>query len=55
MRAVDILRSLAPHYNGDVADQLDLLNMVDEGEQYEIVRSFAANYIVPRMTGENHC
>ena len=51
-RAAEFLRLLAPQYNSEVADQLDLLDMVDEDEQYEIVRSFAANHIVPHMTGK---
>ena len=46
------LRLFAPHSNSDVANELDLLDMVDEAEQYEIVRSFAAKYIVPYMTGQ---
>ena len=46
------LRLLAPHLNSDVANELDLLDMVDEDEQYEIVRSFAAKHIVPHMTGQ---
>jgi len=46
------LRLLAPHSNSDVANELDLLDMVDEAEQYEIVRSFAAKHIVPHMTGK---
>ena len=54
MSAADVLRSLAPQYNSDVADQLELLDMVDEGEQYEIVRSFAAKHIVPRITGKRY-
>ena len=40
------LRLFAPHSNRDVANELDLLDMVDESEQYEIVRSFAAKYII---------
>ena len=46
------LRLFAPHSNSDVANELDLLDMVDEAEQYEIVRSFAAKYIVPYTTGQ---
>jgi hypothetical protein len=34
----------APHSNSDVANELDLLDMVDEAEQYEIVRSFVETY-----------
>jgi hypothetical protein len=54
-RTIDMARTLslfAPHSNSDVANELDLLDMVDEDEQYEIVRSFAAKYIVPYMRGE---
>ena len=46
------LRRFAPHSNSDVANELDLLDMVDEADQYEIVRSFAAKHIVPYMTGQ---
>jgi hypothetical protein len=45
------LSLLAPH--SDVANELDLLDLVDEDEQYEIVRSFAAKHIVPYMRGQN--
>jgi hypothetical protein len=54
-RTMDMARALrrfAPHSNSDVANELDLLDMVDETEQYEIVRSFAAKHIVPFMTGQ---
>jgi hypothetical protein len=40
-RTMDMARALcrfAPHSNSDVANELDLLDMVDEAEQYEIVR-----------------
>jgi hypothetical protein len=40
-------RRFAPHSNSDVANELDLLDMVDEAEQYEIVRSFAAETYCP--------
>jgi hypothetical protein len=46
------LQLLAPHSNSDVANELDLLDMVDEAEQYEIVRDFVAKHIVPHMTGK---
>ena len=52
MRAAEFLRLLAPQYNSEVADQLDLLGMVDDDEQYEIGRSFAANHIVPHIIGK---
>jgi hypothetical protein len=45
------LSILAPH--SDVANEMDLLDMVDEDDQYEIVRSFAAKHIVPYMRGQN--
>ena len=48
-----VLRLFAPHSNCDVANELDLLDMVDEVDQYEIIRSFAAKHIVPYMTGQN--
>jgi hypothetical protein len=54
-RTMDMARALrrfAPHSNSDVANELDLLDMVDEAEQYEIVRSFAAKHIVPYTTGQ---
>lgn len=51
MSNVEILSLFAPPANRDVANELELLDMVDEDEQYEIVRSFAAKYIVPNLTG----
>jgi hypothetical protein len=36
----------------DVANELDLLDMVDENEQYAMVRSFASRHIVPYMRGQ---
>jgi len=47
-----VLRRLAPRYNDDVADELDLLDMVDQSEQLEIIRSFAMKHIVPHMYGD---
>lgn len=47
------LRLFAPHSDSDVANELDLLDFVDEDEQYEIVRNFAAKHIVPHMTGQS--
>lgn len=44
-RTMDMARGLrlfAPHSNRDVANELDLLYMVDEAEQYIIIRSFPA-------------
>lgn len=52
MNMAQKLSLFAPPSNRDVANELDLLDMVDENEQYEIVRSFAAKYIVPFMTGQ---
>jgi hypothetical protein len=45
------LSLFAPPSERDVANELDLLDMMEESEQYEIVRSFAAKHIVPYMTG----
>jgi hypothetical protein len=44
------LSLLAPH--SGVANELDLLDLVDEDEQYEVVRSFAAKHIVLYMRGQ---
>lgn len=44
------LRRFAPH--SDVSNELDLLDMVDETEEYEIIRNFAAKHIVPYTTGQ---
>jgi len=52
MDKVDVLRRFAPRYNDDVADELDLLDMVDQSEQLEIIRSFAMKHIVPHMYGD---
>ena len=35
----------------DVANELDLLDMVDTSEQNGIISSFAAKHIVPYMKG----
>mmetsp|Transcript_5658 Transcript_5658/g.12418 ORF Transcript_5658/g.12418 Transcript_5658/m.12418 type:complete len:500 (-) Transcript_5658:259-1758(-) len=51
MDRVAVLRHLAPQHSGDIADELDLLDMVDEADQHEIVMSFAMKHIVPYMTG----
>lgn len=51
MGAARFLSLFAPPSSRDVANELDLLDMVDEDEQYEIIRSFAAKHIVPSMTG----
>lgn len=53
MDAAKFLSLFAPPSNRDVANELELLDMVDEADQYEIVRSFAAKHIVPFMTGQN--
>jgi hypothetical protein len=44
------LSLLAPH--SGVANELDLMDLVDEDEQYEIVWSFAAKHIVLYMRGQ---
>jgi len=49
MSMADSLSLFAPPASRDVGNELDLLDMVDESEQYEIVRSFAAKHIVPYM------
>jgi hypothetical protein len=51
MSMASALSLFAPPTDRDVANELDLLDMVDENEQYEIVRSFALKHIVPFMTG----
>lgn len=51
MDKIKVLHHLAPRYNAGVADELDLLDMVDEAEQLEIIRSFAMKHIVPHMYG----
>jgi hypothetical protein len=51
MNLASALSLFAHPTDRDVANELDLLDMVDESEQYEIVRSFALKHIVPFMTG----
>jgi hypothetical protein len=51
MSMARMLSLFAPPCERDVANELDLLDMVDESEQYEIVRSFALKHIVPYMKG----
>mmetsp|Transcript_34255 Transcript_34255/g.83086 ORF Transcript_34255/g.83086 Transcript_34255/m.83086 type:complete len:375 (+) Transcript_34255:384-1508(+) len=51
MSMADSLSLFAPSASRDVGNELDLLDMVDESEQYEIVRSFVGRHIVPYMTG----
>ena len=51
MDIASTLSLFAPPANRDVANELDLLDMVDESEQYDIVRSFAMKNIVPYMRG----
>ena len=51
MSMASALSLLAPPSYRDVGNELDLLDMVDKNEQYEIVRAFAAKHIVPHMTG----
>lgn len=45
------LSLFAPPSARDVANELDLLDMMDEREQYETIRSFASKHIVPYMRG----
>ena len=45
------LSLFAPPSFRDVANKLDLLDMVDENEKYEIVRAFAMQHIVPHIAG----
>ena len=45
------LSLFAPPAERDVANELDLLDMVDADEQYEIVKSFASKHIVPYLRG----
>jgi hypothetical protein len=52
MSMASALSLFAPPADRDVANELDLLDMVDDvDEQYEIVRRFAEKHIVPYMTG----
>ena len=49
----NVLSLFAPPFYRDVANELDLLDMVDKNEQYEIVRAFTAKHIVPHMLGRD--
>ena len=51
MSMASMLSQFAPPSSRDVANELDLLDMVDEDEQYEIVRSFAMKHVLPYMRG----
>jgi len=51
MSMANALSLFAPPADRDVANELDLLEMVDADEQYEIVKSFASKHIVPYMRG----
>jgi hypothetical protein len=51
MDSAEFLSLFVPPGNRDVANSLELMDMVDEAEQYEIVQDFAAKYVVPRITG----
>ena len=44
MSMASALSLFAPASSRDVANELDLLDMVDENEEYEIVRSFAMRH-----------
>ena len=49
----NVLSLFAPPFYRDVANELDLLDMVDKNEQHEIVRAFTAKHIVPHMLGHD--
>ena len=49
MSMANALSLFASATDRDVANELDLLDMVDANEQYEIVSSFALKHIVPYM------
>ena len=51
MSMANALSLFAPPADRDVANELDLLDMMDVDEQYEIVKSFASKHIVPYMRG----
>jgi len=55
MSMASALSLFAPPSARDVANELDLLDMVDENEKFEIVRSFAMQHIVPYMEGDINC
>jgi hypothetical protein len=50
------LRLLANRSDEDIADELDLLDMVGDAEREDIIRSYIATHIVPQVTGKtlNH-
>ena len=52
MSIASALSPFAPLSSWDAASELDLLDVVDENEGYEIVRSFAMQRIVPYMRGQ---
>jgi len=49
MSMASALSLFAPPADRDVANELDLLDVLDPDEQHEIVKSFAMKHIVPRM------
>jgi len=51
MSMASALSLFAPPGSRDVANELDLLDMMDTNEQYETIRSFAMKHIVPYMKG----
>jgi hypothetical protein len=51
MDIAEFLSLFAPPGSRSVANSLELMDMVDEVEQYEIVGDFAAKYVVPQITG----
>ena len=51
MSMASALSLFAPPSSRDVANELDLLDMMDVNEQYDTVRKFAKQHIVPYMRG----
>ena len=51
MSMAHALSLFAPGADRDIANELDLLDMVSQDEQYEIVSSFATKHIIPYMRG----
>ena len=52
MNMAHALTLFAPPADRDVANELDLLDMLDPNEQYKIISSFASKHIVPHMKGK---
>lgn len=53
MSMAHALSLFAPPADRDVANELDLLDMLSPNEQYEIVSTFASKHIVPYMRGSD--